>query len=145
MLTAPSQCDRNLPVCNHCAEDEEPECNYTPKKRHKVPSDHVATRDRPVAPYVAKTASFLVSELQGKGSPSPDDEANAGSSCETPNISASCANNITVDADGDDPMDGKNESRAGGQPNADANFSWVGSVSKLPDSQGLITPTLFAF
>ncbi|KAI0342053.1 hypothetical protein BDW22DRAFT_1395915 [Trametopsis cervina] len=57
------KCDRNLPVCNHCAEDNETDCNYTPKKRHKVPSDHITTRDRPVAPYAAKTASFLVSDM----------------------------------------------------------------------------------
>ncbi|GBE81241.1 hypothetical protein BKA93DRAFT_756330 [Sparassis latifolia] len=57
------KCDRNLPVCNHCAEDNETDCNYTPKKRHKVPSDHGSTRDRPAAPYAAKTASFLVSDM----------------------------------------------------------------------------------
>ncbi|KZT11087.1 uncharacterized protein LAESUDRAFT_721509 [Laetiporus sulphureus 93-53] len=57
------KCDRSLPVCNHCAEEKEDDCNYTPKKRHKVPSDHAAAKDRPVAPYAAKTASFLVSEM----------------------------------------------------------------------------------
>ncbi|OJT10765.1 hypothetical protein TRAPUB_12707 [Trametes pubescens] len=56
------KCDRNLPVCNHCQEDNETDCNYTPKKRHKVPSDHGPARDRPVAPYASKTASFLVNE-----------------------------------------------------------------------------------
>ncbi|KAI0330130.1 hypothetical protein GY45DRAFT_1354100 [Cubamyces sp. BRFM 1775] len=56
------KCDRNLPVCNHCKEDNETDCNYTPKKRHKVPSDHGPARDRPVAPYASKTASFLVNE-----------------------------------------------------------------------------------
>ncbi|KAI0081859.1 hypothetical protein K474DRAFT_1768099 [Panus rudis PR-1116 ss-1] len=70
------KCDRNLPVCNHCNEDNESECNYTPKKRHKVPSDHNNARDRPVAPYAAKTASFLVSDIpsgQGSGSPGSGD------------------------------------------------------------------------
>ncbi|KAG1777553.1 hypothetical protein EV702DRAFT_1225144 [Suillus placidus] len=63
------KCDRNLPVCNHCAEEESAtECNYTPKKRHKVPSDHGMTRDRQMAPYGAKTASFLVSDV-----PSPEE------------------------------------------------------------------------
>ncbi|KAI0066227.1 hypothetical protein BV25DRAFT_1905810 [Artomyces pyxidatus] len=60
------KCDRNLPVCNHCTEgdDGEPaECNYTPKKRHKVPTDHaIIPKDRPSQPYAAKTASFLVSD-----------------------------------------------------------------------------------
>ncbi|KAH7922368.1 hypothetical protein BV22DRAFT_1106660 [Leucogyrophana mollusca] len=59
------KCDRNLPVCNHCAdEDEDVDCNYTPKKRHKVPSDHGTIKDRQMAPYGAKTASFLVSDMQ---------------------------------------------------------------------------------
>ncbi|KAG1735087.1 uncharacterized protein EDB91DRAFT_1329812 [Suillus paluster] len=63
------KCDRNLPVCNHCAEEESAtECNYTPKKRHKVPSDHGMARDRQTAPYGAKTASFLVSDV-----PSPEE------------------------------------------------------------------------
>src|SRR5882762_4843933 len=57
------QCDRNLPVCNHCSLDEGTECNYTPKKRHKVPSDHGTTKDRPTMPYAAKTASFLISDM----------------------------------------------------------------------------------
>ncbi|KAF9227475.1 hypothetical protein BS17DRAFT_775572 [Gyrodon lividus] len=57
------KCDRNLPVCNHCAEEADVECNYTPKKRHKVPSDHGSVRDRQMAPYGAKTASFLVSDM----------------------------------------------------------------------------------
>lgn len=75
------KCDRNLPVCNHCAEDKEKECNYTPKKRHKVPSDHTTTRDRPVAPYAAKTASFLVSDMLPGQAGSPSDTAsNAGPS-----------------------------------------------------------------
>ena len=90
-----AQCDRNLPVCNHCAGDEGVECNYTPKKRHKVPSDHAATvaaaaaattatiapaasasatasssavpKERP-APYTAKTASFLISDMPNEES-----------------------------------------------------------------------------
>lgn len=49
-------------MCNHCSEDNEAECNYTPKKRHKVPTDHGNPRERPVQPYGAKTASFLVSD-----------------------------------------------------------------------------------
>ncbi|EIN11370.1 hypothetical protein PUNSTDRAFT_124754 [Punctularia strigosozonata HHB-11173 SS5] len=58
------KCNRDLPICNHCSEDGETECVYTPKKRHKVPSDHnLPTRDRPVMPYTAKTASFLVSDI----------------------------------------------------------------------------------
>ncbi|THH16587.1 hypothetical protein EW146_g4079 [Bondarzewia mesenterica] len=59
------QCDRNLPVCNHCTEDEGAECNYTPKKRHKVPSDHAAAAKerQPTQPYTAKTASFLISDM----------------------------------------------------------------------------------
>ena len=56
------KCDRNLPVCNHCREDNETDCNYTPKKRHKVPSDHGPQANRPVMPYATKTASFLVNE-----------------------------------------------------------------------------------
>ncbi|KAH7908419.1 hypothetical protein BJ138DRAFT_356025 [Hygrophoropsis aurantiaca] len=59
------KCDRNLPICNHCSEDvNDVDCNYTPKKRHKVPSDHGAIKDRQMAPYGAKTASFLVSDMQ---------------------------------------------------------------------------------
>ncbi|EGO00162.1 hypothetical protein SERLA73DRAFT_180599 [Serpula lacrymans var. lacrymans S7.3] len=57
------KCDRNLPVCNHCREGDDAECNYTPKKRHKVPSDHGTIKDRQMAPYGAKTASFLVSDM----------------------------------------------------------------------------------
>ncbi|CAL1707004.1 unnamed protein product [Somion occarium] len=72
------KCDRNLPVCNHCGNENEVECNYTPKKRHKVPSDHVNTRDRPVAPYAAKTASFLVSDMPaGQGGASPGTAADS--------------------------------------------------------------------
>ena len=64
-----NKCDRNLPVCNHCVEEKSPvECNYTPKKRHKVPSDHGMARDKQIAPYTAKTASFLVSDV-----PSPEE------------------------------------------------------------------------
>ncbi len=76
------KCDRNLPVCNHCADEEDTECNYTPKKRHKVPSDHAATRDRPVAPYAAKTASFLVTDMPaGQGdTPSGDNGSTSGPS-----------------------------------------------------------------
>ncbi|OCH93118.1 hypothetical protein OBBRIDRAFT_772167 [Obba rivulosa] len=68
------KCDRNLPICNHCAEDKEDDCNYTPKKRHKVPTDHVPSRDRPVAPYATKTASFLVHDApnQSNGSSPPE-------------------------------------------------------------------------
>ncbi|OAX44153.1 hypothetical protein K503DRAFT_707106 [Rhizopogon vinicolor AM-OR11-026] len=63
------KCDRNLPVCNHCAEEESAtECNYTPKKRHKVPSDHGMTRDKQMVPYTTKMASFLVSDV-----PSPEE------------------------------------------------------------------------
>ncbi|TFL01534.1 hypothetical protein BDV98DRAFT_567112 [Pterulicium gracile] len=29
------QCDRNLPICNHCALADETDCNYSPKKRPK--------------------------------------------------------------------------------------------------------------
>jgi hypothetical protein len=58
-----TQCDRNLPVCNHCAEEEELECNYTPKKRHKVPSDNGPIKDSQAGPYGTKTASFLVSDV----------------------------------------------------------------------------------
>lgn len=69
------KCDRNLPVCNHCAEEESAtECNYTPKKRHKVPSDHGVTRERQMAPYGAKTASFLVSDV-----PSPEEHTTLAS------------------------------------------------------------------
>ena len=68
-LTETIKCDRNLPVCNHCAEENETDCNYTPKKRHKVPSDHITTRDRPVAPYAAKTAAFLVSDMPSGSGP----------------------------------------------------------------------------
>ncbi|PCH43734.1 hypothetical protein WOLCODRAFT_138555 [Wolfiporia cocos MD-104 SS10] len=73
------KCDRNLPVCNHCADENEDDCNYTPKKRHKVPSDHTTTKDRPVAPYTAKTASFLVSDVPSNGSGDPSPEGSAGS------------------------------------------------------------------
>ena len=41
------------------------ECNYTPKKRHKVPSDHVTIGESLVEPYGTKTASFLVSDVLG--------------------------------------------------------------------------------
>ncbi|KAI0042917.1 hypothetical protein FA95DRAFT_1499393 [Auriscalpium vulgare] len=58
------KCDRNLPICNFCTEDDETECNYTPKKRHKVPTDHgTMSKARPSMPYAAKTASFLVSDV----------------------------------------------------------------------------------
>ncbi|KAI0829676.1 hypothetical protein BC628DRAFT_1057743 [Trametes gibbosa] len=73
------KCDRNLPVCNHCQEDNETDCNYTPKKRHKVPSDHGPARDRPVAPYASKTASFLVNE-HGAEEDSPKNGSPAGPS-----------------------------------------------------------------
>ena len=62
--SAALQCDRNLPVCNHCTEGDGEECNYTPKKRHKVPTDHaLPVKDRTPVPYATKRASFLVSEL----------------------------------------------------------------------------------
>ncbi|KAA1472772.1 hypothetical protein DENSPDRAFT_801551 [Dentipellis sp. KUC8613] len=58
------KCDRNLPVCNHCQQDKESECNYTPKKRHKVPTDHgPIIKDPQITPYAAKTASFLISDM----------------------------------------------------------------------------------
>ena len=63
------QCDRNLPVCNHCTENNQTDCNYTPKKRHKVPNDHGPVGNRPVAPYASKTAAFLVHEQQDEDSP----------------------------------------------------------------------------
>lgn len=53
-------------MCNHCQEDNEDDCNYTPKKRHKVPTENQATTpkgDGSVTPYASKTASFLVSEV----------------------------------------------------------------------------------
>lgn len=53
-------------MCNHCIEDNEDDCNYTPKKRHKVPTENQGTTpkgDGSVTPYASKTASFLVSEV----------------------------------------------------------------------------------
>ncbi|TFY73999.1 hypothetical protein EWM64_g10014 [Hericium alpestre] len=45
-------------------EDKETECNYTPKKRHKVPTDHgPIPKDPQVHSYAAKTASFLISDM----------------------------------------------------------------------------------
>jgi hypothetical protein len=45
-------------------EDDGTECNYTPKKRHKVPTDHaLPVKDRTPVPYATKSASFLVSDL----------------------------------------------------------------------------------
>jgi hypothetical protein len=38
------------------------ECNYTPKKRHKVPQESNGVKDQPV-PYGSKTAAFLVSDM----------------------------------------------------------------------------------
>ena len=66
------KCDRNLPVCSHCAEGGHSECNYTPKKRHKVPSDHAIFVDKLTSPYGPKTASFLVSETPANDEPSGD-------------------------------------------------------------------------
>ena len=66
---SPQQCDRNLPVCNHCTENNQTDCNYTPKKRHKVPNDHGPVGNRPVAPYASKTAAFLVNEQPDEDSP----------------------------------------------------------------------------
>ncbi|KDQ57577.1 hypothetical protein JAAARDRAFT_35270 [Jaapia argillacea MUCL 33604] len=71
------KCDRNLPVCNHCEEEDGVECNYTPKKRHKVPEDHGIMKEGGIAPYTAKTASFLVSDmahLEDGAASSMDDE-----------------------------------------------------------------------
>ncbi|EIW82996.1 hypothetical protein CONPUDRAFT_51660 [Coniophora puteana RWD-64-598 SS2] len=57
-------CDRNLPVCNHCTEDDDPECNYTPKRRHKAPTDQAFIKDAAATmPNGANAASFLVSDL----------------------------------------------------------------------------------
>lgn len=42
-----SQCDRNLPICNHCSEQDEMDCNYTPKKRTKLSMDHTMTLNGP--------------------------------------------------------------------------------------------------
>jgi hypothetical protein len=50
-------------VCNHCTEDGNAECNYTPKKRHKVPLEQGTASERPIAPYGNKAASFLVSDM----------------------------------------------------------------------------------
>lgn len=33
------QCDRSLPVCNHCKDVKKTQCNYTPKKRRKIVAD----------------------------------------------------------------------------------------------------------
>jgi hypothetical protein len=49
-------------VCNHCADDCDGECNYTPKKRHKVPGEH-GHIGRQIAPYGNRSASFLVSDM----------------------------------------------------------------------------------
>lgn len=60
------QCDRNLPICNNCSDGDGSECNYTPKKRHKVPVDSgVGTsnhKEQPIS-YGSKTAAFLVSDM----------------------------------------------------------------------------------
>ncbi|KAI0030774.1 hypothetical protein K488DRAFT_18392, partial [Vararia minispora EC-137] len=63
------KCDRSLPVCNNCQHDAEADCNYTPKKRHKVPTDHLGqpSAERPMyPPYAApgKSASFLIEPPQ---------------------------------------------------------------------------------
>jgi hypothetical protein len=55
------QCDRNLPVCNHCDDHEDAECNYTPKKRHKIPVE--AFRSGAIGVYGKKAASFLVQDM----------------------------------------------------------------------------------
>lgn len=55
------QCDRNLPVCNHCEDDEDAECNYTPKRRHKIPVE--AFRSGAIGVYGNKAASFLVQDM----------------------------------------------------------------------------------
>src|ERR1700722_5422636 len=39
------------------------ECNYTPKKRHKVPLEKAPANERQMALYGNKAASFLVSEM----------------------------------------------------------------------------------
>jgi hypothetical protein len=49
-------------VCNHCADECDGECNYTPKKRHKVPGEH-GHIGRQIAPYGNRSASFLVSDM----------------------------------------------------------------------------------
>jgi len=84
------KCDRNLPVCNHCEGEEDAECNYTPKKRHKVPTDHVPVKERPIVPYASKTASFLVSDMPG----SPTSEDQEGSRSPQPGPSASGSSHV---------------------------------------------------
>lgn len=133
------QCDRNLPICNHCGEDGESDCNYTPKKRHKVPTDHVTTRDRPVAPYAAKTASFLVSDMPPGGSGS-ETASNAGPSGShtyeselrtEPQIRQYIPPNSPT-LDGEDATDLDVSFPQGG----DGNFTWVRSFVH-PHSSGV--------
>ncbi|OSD04021.1 hypothetical protein PYCCODRAFT_1408448 [Trametes coccinea BRFM310] len=135
------KCDRNLPVCNHCQEDKETDCNYTPKKRHKVPSDHGLTRDRPVAPYASKTASFLVNEHAGDEE-SPKNGSPAGPSTgpvyegemrTEPQIRQYVPPHppppgaIDEDAPMDQDPDGSFQQRG-----ADGSFTWQGMIVTTP-------------
>lgn len=129
------KCDRNLPVCNHCADESETECNYTPKKRHKVPTDHVATKDRVVTPYTAKTASFLVSE-GGEGDsdggqtsgPSGGHAADGEAKPDSQNKQPPPGSPKPVD--GDVPMDA--ESEVFEQIGPDGSTTWVRKIALPP-------------
>ncbi|KXN90217.1 hypothetical protein AN958_04707 [Leucoagaricus sp. SymC.cos] len=84
-------CDRNLPICNHCSEQAEMDCNYTPKKRNKLSVDHtvalngpedasgghhpffVASR-QPAAPahsFYGQNVASSSKNLEGQAPPSP--------------------------------------------------------------------------
>lgn len=48
-------------MCNHCQDHEDADCNYTPKKRHKIPVE--AFRSGTIGVYGNKAASFLVQDM----------------------------------------------------------------------------------
>ena len=54
------QCDRGFPVCNHCEMDAA-ECNYPPKKRHRVSTDGNGAVPSQLMSYAFKTAAVVVS------------------------------------------------------------------------------------
>ncbi|KAF9646579.1 hypothetical protein BDM02DRAFT_3147260 [Thelephora ganbajun] len=56
------KCDRNLPVCNHCEMDIA-ECNYIPKKRHRVSTDGNGAVTSQSMSYGSKAAAFVVSDM----------------------------------------------------------------------------------
>jgi hypothetical protein len=76
-------------VCNHCTDADDAECNYTPKKRHKVPSDHGPVRDRQVVSYGHRSASFLVSDMSVLDDQTANGDSSEGHSFYGQNVASS--------------------------------------------------------